>query len=108
MPQACGAQTFACEQTVGDQCAGQAMQPFEQEARFFKSAFFAGGINADKHLSRRQDGGKTVHVETMVYRPNRTYLAGAVERKGRHRAACYSRLYLNLRTSKRHLASTLY
>ena len=33
----------------------------EQQARFLKSALLAGGIDAHKHLSGGQDGGKSVH-----------------------------------------------
>ena len=59
------------------------MQPFEQETCFFKSAFFAGGIYAHEHLSGRQDGGKTVHVETIMHCTHRKRDSGALEQKGR-------------------------
>ncbi|MNY64392.1 hypothetical protein D3C86_2014960 [compost metagenome] len=57
MAQSGRAQTLARKQAVGDQRARQAVQAFKQQPGFFKSAFLAGGVNAHKDLSGRQDGG---------------------------------------------------
>jgi hypothetical protein len=48
--QARGAQAFPGKQAVGNQGAGEPVQGLEQQARFFESAFFAGGVNAHEHL----------------------------------------------------------
>lgn len=37
------------------------MQVFEQQTRFFKSSFFAGGINLHKHLCKGEDGCESIH-----------------------------------------------
>jgi hypothetical protein len=39
------------------------MQILKQQTRLFKSAFLAGGINANQHLFNGEDGRKSVHIE---------------------------------------------
>ncbi len=39
------------------------MQIFKQQARLFKSALFAGGINANQNLFNGKDVCKSVHIE---------------------------------------------
>ena len=56
------AQPFACEQTVGDECAAEAVQVLEQQAGFLESTFLAGSVDAHEDLSGRQDGREAIHV----------------------------------------------
>jgi len=48
------------------------VQIFKQQARLFKSALLAGGINANQHLFNGKDGRKSVHIEgglCTLYKP---------------------------------------
>ena len=56
-----GAEALAREEAVGDQGAAQPVKAFEQQAGFLESTLLAGGVNAHKHLSGRQDGRETIH-----------------------------------------------
>jgi hypothetical protein len=61
MTQTRGAQSLSGKQAVSHQGAAQAVQIFKEQARFFKSSFFAAGIHMHKHLGRGQDGCESVH-----------------------------------------------
>jgi hypothetical protein len=51
------------------------VQVFKQQARLFKSALLAGGLNAYQHLFNGKDARKSVHIEGGLC----TFVVGAIE-----------------------------
>jgi hypothetical protein len=57
------AQTLSRKQAVCDQRPRKTMQILKQQARLFKSALLAGGVNAHQNLFNGKDVCKSVHIE---------------------------------------------